>query len=138
MWDSAIGQSGELTLMRCWMRSRLTSSISKKILLRRAEMFWLISSSCSFAKSCVATHGSAMPATRLLQRLRSTTSGRWRATRAYWSVGLTLTDSRLSMMQKFSGRASVSYALQAVEFKWPADNIVWHPERHCTSNTQPA
>ncbi len=39
-------------LMRCCILSRRTSSMSRKILFRLALMFVLISSSCSFAKSC--------------------------------------------------------------------------------------
>ena len=39
-------------LIRCCILSRRTSSMSRNILFRLALMFVLISSSCSFAKSC--------------------------------------------------------------------------------------
>ena len=54
----------EVTLIRCWMRSRRTSSMSRNILLRLLEMFWLISSSCKCEKFCTRTwhqHGSTKP-----------------------------------------------------------------------------
>ena len=87
--------------MRCWMRSRRTSSMSRKILLRRAEMFALISSSCSFAKSCACgQHRHKIVNNHSRPSVHTSQSRKW--------LALTLTDSRLSMMQKFSCRDSVS------------------------------
>lgn len=47
-WSTA----SELTLRRRWMRSLLTSSISRKMRLRRAVIFWSTSTNCMLAKFC--------------------------------------------------------------------------------------
>ena len=98
------------TLTRCCTRNLLTSSISRKMRFRRLSMAWLISASCSLAKSCMqptsegCRRGDDGPqACHSLHGQRD-----W----FHRVKAPTLTDSLLSMMQKAESGVSESRELQ--------------------------
>ncbi len=138
------------TLRRCCILRRRSSSISRKMRLRRAVMWCRISDSCIFAKFCAGRQNPADDSALLWSRRRSAVAMRTYQRCKGGSIvqqrgtgcRRTFNESRLSMMQKPSGSASDSpLGLDDSQLHWQ-DNGEWelgdHRPRVNISQNNPA